>query len=321
MSFMSSLTAGTARITRFSLGAALGLGLLWSAVPDMAAAQDHTQHTDHAAAQVEVSRPALWVVRDADSTIYMFGTIHLMRPGHDWMGPQITEAFNAAQTLWLEIEDPTDQAAAAPLIMQHGLSPAQPLSSRLTPEEFAELDRIGRTVGMSGQMLDPMRPWLAAISLSMAPMIQAGFDPNAGVDVMLRADAVEAGKPIRGLETMEQQLMFFAGMSPEEELAFLRSTLTTFDESVVRLDEMAAAWAAGDPDALFALGGDEMKATYPAIYDLMLTRRNANWVDQIEAELAGSGTVFMAVGALHLAGPDSVQAQLEAEGIHVERVQ
>lgn len=141
MSFMSSLTAGTARITRFSLGAALGLGLLWSAVPDMAAAQDHTQHTDHAAAQVEVSRPALWVVRDADSTIYMFGTIHLMRPGHDWMGPQITEAFNAAQTLWLEIEDPTDQAAAAPLIMQHGLSPAQPLSSRLTPEEFAELDR------------------------------------------------------------------------------------------------------------------------------------------------------------------------------------
>jgi len=318
MSLLSHLKSGAAQIARLSLGAALGVGLFVSAAPDVAWAQAAEAPAAEAITQ---SRPALWVVRDADSTIYLFGTVHLLRPGHDWMTPEVTEAFNASQILWLELEDPTDQAAAAPLIMQHGLSPATPLSSRLSAEEFAELDRAAQTIGLSGQAMDPMRPWLASISLSMAPLVQAGFDPAAGVDVMLRTYALEADKPIRGLETMEQQLMFFANLSPEDELDFLRSSLDVFEEGAAMLDQMSAAWAAGDPDALYNLGGGEMKAEYPNIYDVILTRRNADWVDQIQQELAGSGTVFMAVGALHLAGPDSVQAQLAAEGVSSERVQ
>lgn len=318
MSFLSQLKSGAAQAARLSVGAALGLGLIVSALPDVALAQALEAPATDAVAQ---SRPAMWVVRDADSTIYLFGTVHLLRPGHDWMTPAVTDAFNASETLWLEIEDPTDQAAATPLIMQHGLSPATPLSSRLTPAEFAELDRAAQTIGLSGPALDPMRPWLASISLSMAPLVQAGYDPQAGVDVILRGHAIDAGKPIQGLETIEQQLMFFANLSPEDELNFLRSTLESFEESATMVDQMAAAWAAGDPDALYAVGGAEMKAEYPEIYDVILTRRNADWVDQIQEELAGSGTVFMAVGALHLAGPESVQAQLAAEGVQAERVQ
>lgn len=318
MTLISRIASGAAWTAKTCLGAALGLGLVLSAAPDVALAQDTSAP---AITENTASHPALWVVRDADSTIYLFGTIHLMRPGHDWMTPQIAEAFNSAQTLWLEIEDPADQSAVAPLIMQYGLSPAEPLSSRLTPEEFAELDRIGQTVGMSGAMMDPMRPWLAGLSLSMAPLMQAGYDPSAGVDVLLRADAVESGKPIRGLESAEQQIRFFADMSPEDELTFLRSTIETFDTSTAELDQMAAAWSAGDPEAIYALGGAEMKAEYPSIYALILTNRNADWVNQIQTELAGSGTVFMAVGALHLAGPDSVVAQLEAQGVSVARVQ
>ena len=321
MSFVSKLKSGAAGLTRYGIGAALGLGLALSVAPDTALAQAAQAMETPAADGATQSRPALWVVRDADSTIYLFGTVHLLRPGHDWMTPEVTAAFNSAETLWLEIEDPTDQAAATPLIMQHGLSPATPLSSRLTAEEFAELDRAAQTIGLSGQALDPMRPWLASISLSMAPLVRAGFDPEAGVDVVLRQHALDAGKPIHGLETIEQQLMFFANLSPEDEVNFLRSTLDTFEESATLLDQMSAAWSAGNPDALYDLGGDEMRADYPGIYDVILTRRNADWVDQIQEELAGSGTVFMAVGALHLAGPDSVQAQLATEGVQAERVQ
>ncbi|MBN8552038.1 MAG: TraB/GumN family protein [Caulobacterales bacterium] len=313
--YVSSLTA---RLARTVCGAALGLGLAVSAVPGLALAQDHAGHT--AAAETPAA-PALWVVRDADSTLYLFGTVHLLRPGGDWMTPQVADAFQASEALWLEIEDPSDQAAATPLIMQHGLSPQTPLSSRLNVEEQASFDQAAAAMGATRQMLDPMRPWLAAITLSVAPLTQAGYDPAAGVDIVLRQQALDTGKPIHGLETIEQQLMFFADMEPEVELDFLRSTLENFDESAALLDAMAGAWAAGDPDTLYALSGEEMKVEFPTIYDLILTRRNADWVGQIQEELAGSGTVFIAVGALHLAGPDSVQAQLQAAGVSVERVQ
>lgn len=310
MSIIKHASSFAGRLARTVCGAALGLGLVVAAVPDLALAQD-----------TPPAGPALWVVRDADSTLYLFGTVHLLRPGGDWMTPQVADAFDASEELWLEIEDPTDQAAAAPLIMQHGLSPQTPLSSRLNAEELASLDAAVAAMGATRQMLDPMLPWLAALTLSIAPLTQAGYDPAAGVDVVLRQHAVESGKPVHGLETIEQQLMFFAGMEPEVELDFLRSTLESFDESATLLDAMAGAWATGDVEAMYGLGGDEMKTDYPAIYDMMLTRRNADWVGQIQDELAGSGTVFIAVGALHLAGPDSVQAQLQAAGVTVERIQ
>ena len=318
MSLLTHIKSGTARLTQLSLGAALGVGLLASALPDVAWSQEAAQ----AAVPVTATRgPALWVVRDADSTVYLFGTVHLLRPGGDWMTPTVSEAFDSADELWLEIEDPTDQAAAAPLIMQHGLSPQTPLSSLLTAEEFARVDEAARALGLTGETMDPMRPWLAGITLAMAPLVQAGFDPQAGVDVVLRGHALEAGKPIHGLETMEQQLMFFANMSRDDELAFLRSTLEDYENSATMLDQMSAAWAEGDPDALYGLGGADMKTEYPAIYDLILTRRNADWAGQIQTELEGSGTVFIAVGALHLAGPDSVQAQLAARGITAARIE
>lgn len=310
MSVIKHLSSLAGRLARTACAAALGLGLVVAAVPDLAQAQDRP-----------ASGPALWVVRDADSTLYLFGTVHLLRPGGDWMTPTVADAFNTSEELWLEIEDPTDQATAAPLIMQHGLSPETPLSSRLNAEELASLDQATAAMAATREMLDPMRPWLAAITLSMAPLVQAGYDPAAGVDMVLRQQAIEAGKPIHGLETIEQQLMFFAGMEPEVELDFLRSTLETVDEGASMLDAMAGAWAAGDLEAMYGLGGDEMRTDYPAIYDQLLTRRNANWVGQIQDELAGSGTVFIAVGALHLAGPDSVQAQLQAAGVTVERVE
>lgn len=318
MSLLSTLTNGTSRLTRLAAGAALGLGLLAGFAPEAAFAQA----VEAPAAQATTAAsPALWVLRDADSTIYLFGTVHLMRPGVEWMTPTVTEAFNGSEELWLEIENPADQAGAAPLVMQLGVSPQTPLSSLLTAEEFAELDRAARTIGLSGAAMDPMRPWLAALTLSVAPLQAAGFDPNAGIDMVLRGHALEAGRPIRGLETMEQQFRFFAGLPEDLQVSFLRDSLSGFDEAVALVDQMAAHWAAGDPESLYTVGGAEMKTTYPALYDVILTTRNTDWANQIQTEMEGSGTVFIAVGALHLAGPDSVQAILDARGVTAERLQ
>lgn len=302
---IAALKAASARILRAGAGAALGLGLVAAALP--------------AAAQVAAPNPALWVVTDEDSTIYLFGTVHLLRPDAEWMTPAVRDAFASADELVLELEDPNDQAAVVPLIQQYGLDPANPLSSRLTAEEFAALDAAARAMNLSGAALDPMRPWLAGLTLSVAPLVAAGYDPAAGVDTVLRARALEAGKPVRGLETMEQQIRFFAEMDEAHQMAFLRETLAGYAEAAEMLDGLAAAWAAGDADALYAAGGAEMKAEYPELYEVLLTRRNGDWADQIETLLDGSGTHFIAVGALHLAGPDSVQRQLAARGLEIER--
>jgi uncharacterized protein YbaP (TraB family) len=317
MTFLSTLKSGASRLARLAAGAALGLGLVAGFAPQAAFAQDAAAP----ATTTTQAAPALWVLRDADSTIYLFGTVHLMRPGVEWMTPQVSEAFNGSEELWLELENPGDQAGAAPLVMQLGISPQTPLSSLLTAEEFAELDRAARTIGLSGAAMDPMRPWLAALTLSVAPLQAAGFDPTHGIDMVLRAQAVEAGRPIRGLETMEQQFRFFAGMPEQDQVSFLRDSLGGFDEAVALVDQMAGHWASGDPDALYAIGGAEMKTTYPNLYDVILTNRNTDWANQIQTEMEGSGTVFIAVGALHLAGPDSVQAILESRGVTAQRLQ
>ena len=206
-----------------------------------------------------------------------------------------------------------------PLIQQYGLSPQTPLSSLLTAEELAHLDVAARSIGGSAAQFDPLRPWLVALSLSVAPLVKAGYDPASGVELILKHRAEEAGKPVTGMETIDQQVEILAGLSQDTQLAFLRSTLEDFDEATTELDALVDAWASGDVEAIDRIGVAEMKAESQEVYDALLVRRNTAWADQIQTLLAGSGTTFIAVGSAHLAGDDSVQEILEARGVEVAR--
>lgn len=265
--------------------------------------------------------PALWVVRDADSTIYLFGTVHLLRPGISWRAADVDAALASSDEVWLEIADVDDPSAAAPLIQRYGLAPAdKPLSSLLTDADRAALDSAARSIGGSAAMFEPFRPWLAALQVSVAAVVRAGYDPASGVDPQIKAAAVAAGKPVKGLETMEQQFGFFAGLSDETQVAFLRQALDTYGDAPTELDRMVAAWASGDVEGLDRVVLAEMKADFPDVYKVLLIDRNADWTGQIETLLQGSGTTFIAVGAAHLAGEDSVQSMLAARGVAVERL-
>ncbi|MBU1324460.1 MAG: TraB/GumN family protein [Alphaproteobacteria bacterium] len=320
MTLASRLRTSAAAIGRSVAGAALGLGLVVALAGSPAAwAQDAASPAAVPQAPAG-SGPALWVIKDADSTIYLFGTVHVLRPTTAWGSPTVDAAFDSADTIWFEITNPDDQAAALPLIQRYGLSPDRPLSSLLTAEELAKLDEAAASIGGSAAAFDPMRPWLVALSLSISPLLKAGYDPNSGVELVLRARAQAAGKPVKGLETLEEQIGILAGFPEEAQLTFLRQTLESYDEATTQLDGLVAAWAAGDVAGIERLGVDEMAAE-PVIYDAMLTRRNANWAGQIETMLQGSGTAFIAVGSAHLAGDDSVQVFLGRRGVTVERVQ
>lgn len=266
------------------------------------------------------SGPRLWVVKDADSTLYLFGTVHVLKPETPWGSARLDQAFASADEYWFEIADINDAAGAVPIIQAKGVSPDRPLSSLLTAEEQADLDAAARSIGATAAQLDPLRPWFAALQLAMASITKAGYLPQNGGDQVLHARAAATGKPIKGFETMPQQIGFIADMSEEAQLAMLRSGLKEFDQAPVMLGRMVGAWSTGDVAALDGLIGQEMKAQSPEMYEVMLTRRNADWTNQIMNMLEGSGTAFISVGAGHLAGADSVQAMLAARGVTVEEV-
>lgn len=305
---------------RAILMAGTGAGLLLLAPSVQAQAPAPTVEPAAVVAAPAGSGPGLWVVRDADSTLYLFGTVHVLKPDTAWGTRRVDQAFASADEYWFEIADLNNQDGVVPLIQAKGLSPQRPLSSLLTAEEMADLDLAARTVGSTAAQLDPLRPWLASLQLALASIQKAGYVAANGGDQVLHARAAATGKPIKGFETAPQQIGFIADMSEEAQLAMLRSGLKEFDQAEAFLDRMVTAWSTGDVDGLDSLIGQEMKAESPEMYAVMLTRRNQAWADQIQTLLAGSGTAFISVGAGHLAGVDSLQAQLEQRGVRVERI-
>ena len=322
MTFMTRLKTSASDLARTAVGAAFGVALtaaLVGSVPTTAFAQSPAGVTAPAP-RAEGAGPALWVIRDADSTIYLFGTVHVLRPTTAWGSDAVDAAFDSATRLILEVANPDDQAAAMPLIQQYGISPATPLSSLLTADEMAALDVAARSMGMTAAQLDPLRPWLAALTLSVAPLTKAGYDPQSGVDLLLKARAEAAGMPVSGFETIDEQLRILAGFPEAGQLDFLRSTLEDMDDATVELDKLVSAWADGDVETIEAVGVAPMRDESELMYQSILVNRNVNWAGQIETLLDGSGTVFIAVGAAHLAGDDSVQTKLAERGITAERL-
>jgi uncharacterized protein len=266
------------------------------------------------------AHPALWAVRDADTTIYLFGTVHLLPHDTDWHFPALDKALADSDVLYVEITD-DDQANMTALVLRYGMDMAHPLSGLLTPFDRDRLGRAARLANVPGGIaaLNVMRPWLAALTLTVAPLTQAGLDPAEGVDKQLRASMEEAGKPVRALETAEEQIRFLADMPQALQVALLRSTLRDTDHATVDLKAIIAAWKDGDEAALARLENDLMHREEPELYQRLLVERNEAWAKRIAGLLDRPGTVFIAVGAAHLAGPDSVQAQLARSGIATER--
>ncbi|MET4682208.1 TraB/GumN family protein [Brevundimonas faecalis] len=307
---------------KFGFGRALAAGAAVSALLLAPAAMAQTPAAATAAVTPASagSGPGLWVVRDADSTIYLFGTVHVMKPDTPWGTARMERAFAAADEYWFEVADLNDTSGVVPLFQAKGFSPTRPLSSLLTAEELADLDAAARAIGASAAQLDALRPWFAALQLAIASLTKAGYVSKNGGDQILHARAVATGKPIKGFETMPQQIGFIADMPEAAQLAMLRSGLKEYGQADALLGRMVTAWSTGDVEGLDVLIGQEAKSESPELYETIFTRRNEAWADQIQTLLAGSGTAFISVGAGHLAGADSVQAQLAKRGVAAARI-
>ncbi|MFL6732780.1 MAG: TraB/GumN family protein [Sphingomicrobium sp.] len=290
------------------VGAALGLSLLLGSVPLEARAP-------------QPAKPALWEVSDADTTIYLFGTIHLLPNDIQWRTARIDQAVSGSQQLVVETivddKDPTKlMSAMASLAFNTPNLP--PLLERVPAAKRPALAAAVRKSGLPPQALDKMETWAAAFILLGNKFRELGL--SGGVEGVLRKDFAAQGKAVGELESNLEQLSFFDKLPEPAQRNLLEGAI---EESKSMTDEfggMLKAWSSGDVNGI-AKTFDRDLSTSPELQQALIRQRNANWSKWIEQRLAQPGAVLVAVGAGHLAGKDSVLEMLKKSGYKVRRLQ
>ena len=262
--------------------------------------------------------PALWVVKDADTTVYLFGTVHVLRPGTMWFDGGVKAAYDASSEVVLEIVEP-EPAEIMSLVMQKAIDPDGPPLSQKLGNKAAAYNAAMAAVGMPAAQFEQFEPWFAATVLTVGSVTKAGFDPKSGAENRITAAAAKDGKTVGELETVGEQLDMFDSMPEAAQIAFLNATVAEAGDGAKTLDTMVARWAAGDPEGLAALMNKSETFT-PEIRKTLLTDRNARWAEWIAKRMDQPGTVFIAVGAGHLAGSDSVQSFLKTKKLEAKRI-
>ena len=266
------------------------------------------------------AEPALWVAKSGKTTAYLFGTFHLLKKDAVWFTPKVEKAFSQSNELWLEIADGDDKAAMKSVIMQYGVDAAHPLSTKLSAEDKGLLQKDAATLGAPAAVFEPMRPWLVALQLTVAPMVKAGFDPAGGADRVLKDKAAARHEPLRAFETATGQMKFFADLPMPTEVAFLHTTLRDFDGMLPKMNDAAQLWVDGKPDEIDTKLTGKLRAESPELYKVLLKDRNDEMARKLLERMKAGGTIFVAVGAAHLAGPDSIQKALERAGVTAKRL-
>ena len=266
----------------------------------------------------EASRPALWKVADEDTTIYLFGTVHALPDGIYWYIGKVADSFNQSQELVTEILESGDAGQSA-VLATAVLPPDKTLRGLMSEAERAAFERALAGMNLQPGALDRFKPWYAAIYLATRPILDQGFNPANSVETTLAAQAKAMARPHTALETAEYQLGLFDSLPQEVQLRYLAEVVRTMPEAKNEIAGMVEAWKKGDAEELARIMNKDENE--PALMEKLLYARNRTWAHWIRARLDRPGTVFVAVGAGHLAGEGSVQDDLGKMGIASTRIQ
>ena len=263
--------------------------------------------------------PAMWVVKDKDTTIYLFGTVHALDGKKDWFNEEVKTAYDQSKEVVFEIVMP-DQAKAQAVVMDRAVDKSgTTLSSRLSPEQLKIMQAELASVGAPATALDTFEPWFAATQLAMIRYAKKGFKPEHGAEAVLRAAAQKDGKAMGELESFDWQMNLFDTLPPKLQLDMLTGYLDELEKGDEIITKMMDSWSKGDINTLADVMNDALKDS-PELSKMLLADRNARWAEWIDTRLDKPGTVFMAVGAGHLGGKDSVQDYLAKKGLRATRV-
>ena len=302
------------RLLTVALAAALALPAAFAEQPPATVAK----------ATVPTQQALLWKVSDADNSVYLLGSFHLLKPDDYPLPKEIDAAFDDAESLMFEV-DPREMTAPETMVTIQKYAAYEPGQSLSTVLPKPTLDKLGNLISMSGgsvQTLEQSEPWMVSLSLVLGITNAMGFKAELGLDRNLMARAAEAGKPTAGLETIDEQMKAMDSVPYAEQTQGLQEFLDDPKKAIQQMQDMHAWWRAGDVAKLDSEMRAEMAQKTPESYKLLDVDRNNAWLPKIEERLQDSKSddTLVVVGSLHLLGDDGLVEQLRAKGYTVERV-
>lgn len=264
------------------------------------------------------AEPALWVVRDADSEMLLFGSVHVLPPGLAWRPKALTTGLARADDVWFELPvgPETDQAVARLAAMSGFLPPDRQLFDLLPPADAQRLLFQARVYGVDPASLARLEPWLAEVAIAAAVYTKAGAEARHGVEAVLSAAAPPKAKRY-ALETPAEQIGIFDQTPLDEQIASLKTSLTELETDPDSYMKLVRAWLAGDPRVLDEEALQPLRKASPALFRRLVTDRNARWTTELNARLKGKGRTVVVVGVGHLVGDDGLPSRLRALGYSV----
>lgn len=264
------------------------------------------------------AEPPIWTVRDADSEMLIFGSIHVLPPGLTWRPAALDAGLKAADDLWFELPSgPEAEQEIARLAAASGiLPPGQSLFRILEPQDAELLIRAADGLGLDKTTLDRLEPWLAEVALAGAAYRAAGADTQYGVEKTVETAAPAAVRR-RAFETPAEQLRLFDQSPQAEQIASLNQTVRDLAEDPDAYSKLVRAWLEGDAGALDREALEPLRQASPGVFHRLVTQRNANWTTALDARLKGKGRTVVVVGVGHLVGEGSLPARLRALGYSV----
>jgi uncharacterized protein YbaP (TraB family) len=264
---------------------------------------------------------ALWEVHGKHNTVYLMGSIHVLRPSDYPLAPVMLNAYSAAQSIYMEVnlQELDSQAVQAEMLSSAIMPEDKGLPAVLGKERYGRAYALAHEVGVELPSFDQFAPWFAAEAISQMQLLHLGFQSQSGVEAYFLERARSDGKSVAGLETVHDQIALFQKMTLDAQAEYLISSLEQAHDLPKEVDEMVRAWQRGDTqwfaDELKAeLGGD------PQLYQSVLVARNRKWLPKIEALLQDDKTYLVIVGTGHLVGRSSVIDLLKKDGILVTQL-
>ena len=263
----------------------------------------------------------LWEIEGTSNRIRLLGSIHFLR-AEDYPLPRAIEAaYLDADVIIMELVLDSISAAERLHVQQElAIDPrGRTLSELIGAGAYRKAQSLASAIDINLDMLQPFEPWYAALQITQLRLQHLGFSGSYGIDAMMTRRARTDGKPIHGLETLDEQLRMLDTLPAKAQQHFLLQTLEDADTISDDLDKILTAWRQGDINALETMLLEGM-SDQPEVYEQLLVQRNRRWTKTILDMTNDSQDYLIIVGTLHLVGEDSVQMMLNQAGIRTRQI-
>lgn len=264
------------------------------------------------------AQPPVWVVKDADSEMVLFGSVHVLPPGLEWRPTKLDAGLEAADDVWFELPvgPATDQEVGRLAATNGMLAPDKSLFGLLPPADAQRLMRLCATYALDKAAIDRFEPWLAEVALAGASFGKSGATSTFGVEAVVNA-ATPGGAQRKALETPAEQIALFDQTPMADQVASLRESMAELEADPEGYDKLVRAWMEGDTGVLDREALAPLRKASPTLFRRLVSERNARWTAELDQRLKGKGRTVVVVGIGHLIGEGGVPARLRALGYSV----